>query len=178
MGAGIIFMTENDGKLHFLFGREANIESTYHKDRGKFSDFGGSKEKNETYKETAIRECMEETMGLYMTKKQLNDLIDNNLIVKIEYNNYCAFVVKVKGSPYSGKHKSFLFALRDSFKHAYKNDYEIVSNHNGLYEKDMAKWFNGKLLEKNIDSFRPWYKKFIKFLINFIKKKYKINQVI
>lgn len=177
MGGGIIFMTKENGKIHLLFGREANIESTYHKDRGKFSDFGGSTDNNETYRETAVRECVEETMGLYMNEKEINNLIDTKLERVFNFSKYRIYLVNVSGSHTAGKNKSFPIKLRDSFKKAYKNDYDKVKQHNGLYEKDMAKWFNAKYLLKNIDSFRPWYRVCVKRIIKYLKNEYKINQI-
>ena len=49
---GILFFSYNNGKLHFLLGRET-------KD-GKYADFGGKREKHESIKSCAIREAYEE----------------------------------------------------------------------------------------------------------------------
>jgi len=48
MGGGILPVSIHKGKLYFLFSREY-INSK--KDGGLWSDFGGSKEKNETFLE-------------------------------------------------------------------------------------------------------------------------------
>ena len=60
MGAGILPVAIINGKIYFLFSREQNSENN---DYNQWSDFGGRKEKNETYKETAIREGWEESDG-------------------------------------------------------------------------------------------------------------------
>ena len=68
MGAGVLPIAFYKGNIYFLFSREY-INST--DDGGLWSDFGGSKDKNESHKETAIRECCEEADSILGTKKIL-----------------------------------------------------------------------------------------------------------
>ena len=81
MGAGILPISFKDGKIYFLFSREAGDKKF--RDTGKWSDFGGSKEKNETYEQTAIREGWEESNGILGNKKAISSLLHNNLLVII-----------------------------------------------------------------------------------------------
>ena len=74
MGGGILPIAFKNGKIYFLFGRET---IDIWKDSGLWSDFGGGKEKNETYKETAIREGWEETDGVLGNLKTIEYLIEN-----------------------------------------------------------------------------------------------------
>ena len=57
MGAGILPIAIHNNIIYLLFSREY-IHSKV--DGGLWSDFGGARENNETYKETAIREGWEE----------------------------------------------------------------------------------------------------------------------
>ena len=43
---------------------------------------------------------------------------------------------------------------------------DLVYKHNGLYEKDMLKWISFEDLQKNILIFRPFYRKFIKYILD------------
>ena len=67
MGAGVLPIAFHKGRIFFLFSREY-INSK--EDAGLWSDFGGSKDNNENYKETAIRECFEESDNILGTKKK------------------------------------------------------------------------------------------------------------
>ena len=64
MGAGVLPIAIHDGKIYFLFSREEKNA----RDGGLWSDFGGRKDNNETYRETAIRECYEEANGILGSK--------------------------------------------------------------------------------------------------------------
>ena len=65
MGGGILPVAFINNHPYFLFSREALIAK---EDPGKWSDFGGSKEGKESYRETAIREGWEESNGFLGTK--------------------------------------------------------------------------------------------------------------
>ena len=56
MGAGFLPTTIYNGQLYFLFGKE-NIYA----DTPGYADFGGGRDNNESFMETAIREFTEET---------------------------------------------------------------------------------------------------------------------
>ena len=68
MGGGILPVAEHKGDFYFLFSRE-RLAFSQDKDRGKWSDFGGSREGKETQYQTAIRECFEESNGILGNKK-------------------------------------------------------------------------------------------------------------
>lgn len=55
------------------------------------------------------------------------------------------------------------FRLR--YKKAKKDNIKLITEHNGLYEKDMIRWFTIDSLKKNINDFRPWYRGVIRKLI-------------
>ena len=163
MGGGIIPISFYKGKIYFLFGREyikaKNSKGIIWKQAGMWSDFGGSKEKNETYEETAVRECFEETGGYLGSKNHLQKLINTKLIKPIGGKGYKTFLVVVK---YDTKLPKI---FREKFLSIEKKHPELICK-NGLYEKDMMKWFSYEDIKKDYNKFRPWFK----FYLNNILK--------
>ena len=62
-GGGILPFAMHNNRIYFLFSRERKIFNK-HRDRGLYSDFGGSQEKNESPQQVAIREGNEESNGI------------------------------------------------------------------------------------------------------------------
>ena len=156
MGGGILPVAIVKGKLYFLFSREWNKSKD---DPGKWSDFGGSREKNETYKQTAIREGYEESSGFLGSKKNIKSLVENNLITSITFNGYTTYIVLIKYD------KTLPNRFRKKFTDTLKSKPELVKQHNGLYEKDMAKWYSYDDMKKKFTSFRPWYRNIVKQIL-------------
>ena len=96
MGAGILPVTVYKDKIYFLYGRES-VEASSKYDKGKWSDFGGGREKGESAKQTAIREGFEETSGILGSEQDIADMIHKNLLKKLVYNDgkgtYTLFLV-------------------------------------------------------------------------------------
>tara|TARA_B100000795_G_C22544753_1_gene340194 strand:- start:49 stop:522 length:474 start_codon:yes stop_codon:yes gene_type:complete len=155
MGAGVLPIAIYDGKIYFLFSREA-INSK--KDGGLWSDFGGGKEKLENYKQTAIRECYEEANGILGTKKKISKLV-KHAIDSITLDGYKTHIVVIRYD------KSLVKKFRNAFLDIKKNKPELVAK-NGLYEKDMLRWVSFGDLKKNMKIFRPFYRKFIKYILD------------
>ena len=152
MGAGILPIAFYKGHIYFLFGREYinSLENGKKwKDAGLWSDFGGAKEKNENYKDTAIREGMEETGGILGTKADIKSLVENS-ICEITKNGYRTFVVIIEYD------KSLPKGFRKKFM-SIKNNKPHLIQKNGLYEKDMVKWFSYDDIKLKSNTFRPWY---------------------
>ena len=155
MGAGILPVTVYKNKIYFLYGRES-VEASRRYDKGKWSDFGGSREKGESARKTAEREGWEETAGILGNKQDIKNLIKRNLLDKVVYNDgkgtYTVFLVMI---PYD---KTLPYKLRKIYKNALKNEPEKVFAHNGLYEKDKAEWIPLHKLKSRIHTFRKWYR--------------------
>jgi hypothetical protein len=156
MGGGVLPIAFYKGRIFFLFSREC-INSK--EDGGLWSDFGGSKDNNENYTETAIRECFEESDNILGSKKQIEKLV-NNSIKTITLNGYRTHIVIINFDINLPK------KFRKNFLNVKKNNPHLINKKNGLYEKDMIKWmsYNDMKNNKNI-IFRPWYKKFINHLL-------------
>ena len=152
MGAGILPISLINGKLYFLFGKEA--------DSHLWSDFGGSKENNETDFETAIREGSEELNGFLGSGENLKKIVEKNNILTIHFEKY----------------KIFLFITRydKNLPIYFKNNYEFikkseifkeVKKKDGLFEKEEIKWFTSNEIEKQYYNFRPFYKPILKIIL-------------
>ena len=155
--AGILPIAYHNGKVYFLFGRETKDVKT--RQSGLWSDFGGTREKGESLFYTAVREGYEETDGVLGNQKKIESLIENYQIDVINQGKYKIYMVMV---PYN---KALPKKFRMQYKKAKKKDMKLITEHNGLYEKDMIKWFSIETLKKNIDNFRPWYRAVVKKLI-------------
>ncbi len=122
MGGGILPISFKNGNIYFLFGREAPSQ---YADSGLWSDFGGGKESNETYKETAIREGWEETDGILGNKQMIKYLIDNNTIDTITLGGYKTYII------YINYDTRLLKLFSDRFKKIQNNNPELIGL-NGL----------------------------------------------
>lgn len=161
MGAGFLPFTIHRKQVYFLFSRECKKTS-----KNKWSDFGGSKEKNETVIETASREGFEETDGLFGNQDDVRELIETNT-KKIIYlgSDYTTYLVYI---PYDNMlPKDF----RSKFINVKKTHPELICK-NGYYEKDMLKWINYNKLSTFIKDVRSWYKFVIYQIMNIDKDEF------
>ena len=149
MGGGILPVAFHKGKIYFLFSREQiNAPS----DPGLWSDFGGAKDNNETFFETAVREGHEESGGFLGSKKRIQSLIENKTLYTITRGKHRTFVILIDYD------KTLPKRFRNKFLKIKKNQPELIKKHNGLYEKDMLKWMSYNEV-KSFPYFRKWYKK-------------------
>jgi hypothetical protein len=91
-GAGILFTCIYKGRLHFLLGREnkycVNGKYTY-------CDFGGGVDPNETYLETAARECSEEMRGFLGNYNDLLMLLKKINLYYVDNRDYRIYIVPI-----------------------------------------------------------------------------------
>ena len=159
--AGILPIAFHNGKIYFLYGRETKDYKS--KDSGKWSDFGGAREKNESLKTTAIREGFEETMGIFGDEKSIRNLVNNKLVVKLTINNYTTYIVEVSYD------KNIPKKYNKMYKHIKKEKYYLIQEHNGLWEKDKMTWVELKNLKQFRNYARPWYKYVMSATMNYFK---------
>ena len=159
--AGILPVAFNNGRIYFLYGRET-VDVKW-KDSGKWSDFGGSIEKGETLKSTAIREGYEETAGILGDEKAIRNLVDKNLIIKLTVNKFTTYIVEIPYDKYLPK------KYRKTYLDTKKNNLDLITNKNGLWEKDKMKWVEYKELLRFRNVCRPWYKYVVTATHNFFK---------
>jgi len=154
MGGGVLPVAFYKGKLYFLFSREY-INSK--DDGGLWSDFGGSKDNDETYFQTALREGFEESDQIIGTKNNIKNLMKNSL-QEITINGYRTYVVLIDYN------KDLPKKFRNKFLYIKENKPHLLCK-KGLYEKDMIKWFTYNEIKKNFDKFRPFYKNIVKTIL-------------
>ena len=157
MGGGILPVAYYKGNWYFLFARESPFNNTH---QGLWSDFGGSKEKGESYKETAIREGWEESSGILGSKKTIENLIKYKTLRYVTTGGYRTYVVLIDYDKMLPK------KFRTKFLNILEKKPGLVTKHDGLYEKDMLQWVSFEDLKKNLNMFRPWYKNIVKLIIN------------
>ena len=148
MGAGVLPVAFRGGRAYFLFSRER--KGTKNKDSGKWSDFGGKTERGESYRDTAIREAHEESMGLMGTTEDIAELIDECLVGTVDVGFYRTYIVEVQYD------SSIPEIFRDVFTKAPKG---LVDSCNGLYEKDDAMWLRSDKIKHFRNEFRSWYRR-------------------
>tara|TARA_B100000902_G_scaffold136697_1_gene134971 strand:- start:1461 stop:1970 length:510 start_codon:yes stop_codon:yes gene_type:complete len=148
MGGGILPVAHHNNQWYFLFGRE--------NDGKKWGDFGGSKEGTETFYQTAIREGYEELNGFYGSMSELRRKVTRNKVTQIEQIDD------------TGKYKTYIFKVDydANLPTYYTNNFRFINNYspeivnnkpNGMYEKDMIKWFSLDELTKQRRNFRGFY---------------------
>ena len=115
MGGGILPVARHNGEIYLLFSRERLVHSR-DRDRGKWSDFGGSREGKETQYHTAVREGVEESSGILGDKKDVRNLIRHHLMGKIRDKAYSIWLVEVDYNP------DIVQVFRNHFKDALKNN--------------------------------------------------------
>ena len=161
MGGGILPVAYHNGKVKFLFSREAMYTDD---DPGKWSDFGGGKEGRETPYQTAVREGWEESAGFLGTKQDIRKLIKHHKVAKVQYNKYTTYLVQI---PYDMNLPKKFSA---DFKKNKRDRPDLVYDKNGLFEKDKLMWLSFDKLRKNMHRFRPFYKGILREIIKECKK--------
>lgn len=161
MGGGILPMAWKNKKRYFLFSRET-IDGD--DDPGKWSDFGGGKEKNETSLQTAIREGWEESAGFLGDKNSIKNLIKYHKQHRISHKGYATYIVKI---PYD---ENLPKNFQNYYKQIKKYHPHLIYLHNGLFEKDKLMWLSYDKLKSNLHRFRPWYKAIVKKIIEKYEK--------
>jgi hypothetical protein len=154
MGGGILPIVIKDGNIYFLFSRE----SMYVNKTEDWRDFGGTPEKKETTKETAIREGWEESMGFLGDKKNIKQLIENHTVYVSKKGKYTTFVVDIKMTK---KHWELPKKFREHYMKMFNKDKSKISE-KGFYEKDKLMWLKLENLNKKFKMFKPWYREIVK----------------
>lgn len=157
MGAGVLPMAWYKGKRYFLFSRETiDMKGD---GSGKLSDFGGSKERNETPYATAVREAHEESSGFLGSKTDIKNLIRYHKEARISTKTYTTYIVEILYD------RELPRDFQKDYRYVKKHNPELIYKHNGLYEKDKLIWLPLHKLKSNMRKFRPWYKSIVKLII-------------
>jgi hypothetical protein len=172
MGAGILPTTIYNGKLYFLFGKENKYA-----DSPGWSDFGGGRDDNETYMETALREGSEELTGFLGDKHEIKKLLSKGTFIIQNDDRYRMFL--------------FVLPYDSQLPFYYNNNYRFLEKKldggllktSKIFEKSEIKWVCIDDLIKMKNKFRSFFKKKIYILLskkreiyNFVKKRLYITR--
>ncbi len=143
MGGGVLPVAFHKGKLYFLFGREVFD--------GKWSDFGGGKEGNETPFRTAIREGCEELNGFLGCKAELERTVKANMIKRITHMQFHTYLFHLEYDENLPVHFTNNSAfIRQRLPH--------LVDKKGLFEKSEIAWMTVADIKRNKSLFRPFYR--------------------
>lgn len=141
--------------VYFLFSRETLDQTS--PVRGKWSDFGGSKDKDETKIQTAIREGFEESYGVFGSPTLLKQKIQKSSIT-FTNRSYKTHLIEV---PYDPRLPKYL----ENFYRFIKHEKKELINKDGLFEKDKFKWIEINDLHNHLPIFRHWYREIVEKII-------------
>jgi len=164
-GAGILPFARHNGSIYLFLGRENKEGGS--SAAGKWSDFGGSKEGNESEFDTALREGSEELSGIFGDMDKLASLVKKtNIIIKTK--TFYTYLMEVNYDPTKPDQ------LKTIYKDALDNTPELVYTHNGLYEKDRGIWLDIEKAEEFRPELRRWYNYMMTKIISYFKNDSKI----
>ena len=151
MGAGILPVAIYKKKVYFLFGKEV--------EDGKWGDFGGGTEPNESKFKTAIREGYEELDGFLGSQHHVKELVNSNYITSIEHLSYKVILFKLEYD----NHLPIYFKNHHQFIKKHFPD-EIKKN-NGLFEKSEISWWSLEDIKKGKYKFHKFYRPILDLII-------------
>jgi len=154
-GGGILPVAIKNGQVHFLFGKENELDDT-----PGWADFGGGAEDGESSFDTALREGSEEINGFLGSAEQLRKEVKKHKISTIPFKTYTTYIYMID---YDAKLPFY-----------YKNNYEFFSRYlphvkhkkdNGLLEKSKIRWFSYDELKKERKNFRSFYQNIVDLIL-------------
>ena len=154
-GGGILPVAIKNGQVHFLFGKENELDDT-----PGWADFGGGAEDGESSFDTALREGSEEINGFLGSAEQLRKEVKKHKISTLQFKTYTTYIYMMD---YDAKLPFY-----------YKNNYEFFSRYlphvkhkkdNGLLEKSKIRWFSYDELKKERKNFRSFYQNIVDLIL-------------
>jgi len=158
MAASILPVTIYNNKLYFLFGKERQTDDT-----PGWSDFGGGRDKKETYLETAIREGSEEITGFLGDVSQIKKLITKhgNYIIDCTLSSNNTYRVHIFPMEYD---ESLPYYYNNNQRFLQKKlDPKIIQE--TIFEKSEIRWFSVDELSKMRNKFRSFYRKIVDLIL-------------
>ena len=152
MAGGILPVARYRGQLFFLFGREVQD--------GMWSDFGGSREGNETTWQTAMREGSEELNGFFGSAGDLSKLATKHCVLEINNGGYTTYIFEIDFD------KKLPLYFNNNYRFSRKYLSREISKKNGLFEKSSISWYTLSEIKRSRKFFRPFYRSILDILIN------------
>ena len=163
MGASVLPATIYKNKLHFLFGKEREID-----ENPGWSDFGGGTDKNESFIDTAIREAGEELTGFLGDDSEVKQML----------HKYGTFHVDFKGDGHA-VYRVHIFPMNydPMLPHYYNNNQRFLQKKlspkiirdTKIFEKAQIQWICIDDLQKMSKEFRKFYQNVLALIL--VKKK-------
>ena len=116
------------GEIYFLLGQDK--KSLGYKDSLKWSGFGGLKKENESYLQGALRETIEESMGILGSEYDIRKKVINQPIM---YRNSCIYIMIIK-------YDENLPNIFNNFYEYSQKAISLNSINEGYFEKCNIKW--------------------------------------
>jgi hypothetical protein len=161
MGASILPITIHNGKILFLFGKERNID-----ENPGWSDFGGGKDANESFIETACREGAEEITGFLGEKNNIKKMLSKYGTFNIDYNDplgkygtYRCHICPIKYDEY------LINYYNNNQRFLQKHLNKKIIRDMKIFEKTEIKWFSFEDIKKNKKKFRKFYQNIIELIL-------------
>ena len=154
-GGGILPVAIKNGQVHFLFGKENELDDT-----PGWADFGGGAEDGESSFDTALREGSEEINGFLGSAEQLRKEVKKHKIHTVQFKTYTTYI--------------YLMDYDAKLPFYYRNNYEFFSRYlphvkhkkdNGLLEKSKIRWFSYDELKKEKKNFRSFYQNIVDLIL-------------
>ena len=161
MGAGILPTTIYKNKLYFLFGKENKYEDS----APGFSDFGGGKDNQETYMETAIREGCEELTGFLGSEEDVKKMLERNGTYNIDNKTPSGSIYRIHIFPMEYDHK-LPFYYNNNQRFLQKRLDPHVIQKSKIFEKEEIRWISVDEIKK----MKPQFRFFLKPVIDRIYK--------
>lgn len=174
-GAGILPIAFYNNKIYILCAREQKVDGW---DGSRlYSDFGGRLEKKEGFIDCAVRECYEESMGLFGSKYNLRKKIKKDTVLKYIGDRYCCYFIKINYDKNLEDSFNRFFGYIKTFAQKSNNTYKVKGSPKGYFEKDKIRWFCLKdILEKKDNELKKNFRRvFIKMLRRMDYNKLKKN---
>jgi 8-oxo-dGTP pyrophosphatase MutT (NUDIX family) len=173
VAGSILPVTIHNGKLHFLFGKENDMEDSA---RG-WSDFGGGVETGETPYETAMREGGEELSGFLGDGKVISEHIRKHGGTMNHVNG--SYHVHMFYLPYD---ENLVKYYNQNHDFLWKRMNKQILNDSRLFEKQEIGWFSVEDCKRRKPEFRKFYQEILEEILTkreplqkFIKKCAKLS---
>jgi len=159
MGASVLPTTIYKNKIHFLFGRERDIDDT-----PGWSDFGGGTDNNETFLETAVREGGEELTGFLGDDKHVKALLTKYGTYTIDYksNGYSTYRVHIFPMEYD---EQLPYYYNNNQRFLQKRLDKNVIKKSKIFEKAEIRWISIDELPKMKSKFRSFYQNIVDLIL-------------
>lgn len=159
MGAGILPVCLVNNQLRFLFGKERALDSN-----PGWSDFGGGRDANESYFETALREIGEELTGFLGSQKDVLRLWRERggFVIDCECEGHDKYRVFLLPVDYT---ETLVLYFNNNQRFLQKCLPPNVIRDTKVFEKTEIRWWTLPEMRKGVRRFRDFYQKVVRLVL-------------